>query len=155
MKNTIYISLITFFSLVATINIYGQEEKIASYFSNVTQLNANSPLVLLNNSDINSSTLSRMLASSGNNINEVIINQIGQNNVIDISTHINTSQEISQLGNNNYYSFIDYYSNSTNNFNVLQNGNSNSLQIYGTNSLINNISIVQKSNFKTIIINNY
>lgn len=155
MKNTIYISLITFFSLVATINIYGQEEKIASYFSNVTQLNANSPLVLLNNNDINSSTLSRMLASSGNNINEVIINQIGQNNVIDISTHINTSQEISQLGNNNYYSFIDYYSNSTNNFNVLQNGNSNSLQIYGTNSLINNISIVQKSNFKTIIINNY
>jgi hypothetical protein len=155
MKNTIYISLITFFSLVATINIYGQEEKIASCFSNVTQLNANSPLVLLNNSDINSSTLSRMLASSGNNINEVIINQIGQNNVIDISTHINTSQEISQLGNNNYYSFIDYYSNSTNNFNVLQNGNSNSLQIYGTNSLINNISIVQKSNFKTIIINNY
>ncbi|MFK5958645.1 MAG: hypothetical protein QM495_07210, partial [Lutibacter sp.] len=87
--------------------------------------------------------------------NFIILNQIGNNNEIDIKSNINDSQTVTQLGDNNYYNFINYYNNSPSNFNILQQGESNSLQIYGQNSIINNISIVQKSNFKTLVIKNY
>ena len=77
------------------------------------------------------------------------------NNIIDIKQNGNNTEVVNQLGNKNYYSFINYYNNSPLNLNILQKGNSNNLQIYGQNSLIENMSIVQKSNSKTIIIKNY
>lgn len=88
-------------------------------------------------------------------INEVTLNQVGNNNKIEVKSVGNDSQGVNQVGNNNYYQFINYYNNTPSNFNILQQGNSNSLQIYGENSIINNIGIVQKSNFKTLIIKNY
>lgn len=88
-------------------------------------------------------------------MNVVTLNQVGNNNQIDVKSNLNDSQEVNQVGNNNHYEFINYYNNSPSNFNILQQGNSNSLQIYGENSIINNISIVQKSNFKTLTIKNY
>ena len=87
--------------------------------------------------------------------NRIILNQKGSNNLINISESYNDSQTVDQSGNNNEYQFINYYSNLPSNFNIVQQGNSNSLQIYGENSLIKNISIVQNSNFKTLIITNY
>lgn len=88
-------------------------------------------------------------------INVVTLNQVGSNNQVNVKSNLNDSQEVSQVGNNNHYEFINYYNNSPSNFNILQQGNSNSLQIHGENSIIKNISIVQKANFKTLIIKNY
>ena len=85
----------------------------------------------------------------------VVLNQVGTNNTIDIKSTSNNSQEVTQSGDGNYYKFINYYNNGSSNINILQQGTSNSLQIYGENSIIENISILQKSNNKTIIINNY
>ncbi|WP_372792485.1 hypothetical protein [Lutibacter sp.] len=87
--------------------------------------------------------------------NFITLNQIGNNNEIDIKQNVADSQTVSQLGNNNYYNFINYYNNTPSNFNIIQQGNANNLQIYGENSIINNISIIQKSDFKTLIIKNY
>lgn len=87
--------------------------------------------------------------------NIVSLNQIGNNNEIDIKQKGADSQNINQIGNNNYYNFINYYNSTPSNFNIIQQGNSNNLQIYGENSIIKNIGIVQKSDFNTLIIKNY
>lgn len=88
--------------------------------------------------------------------NFVNLNQIGNYNNIDIKQKDKDSQIVTQLGNKNYYNFISYYNNSASSkFNIVQKGNSNALHIYGENSIIKNISIVQKSNFKTLVIRNY
>ena len=87
--------------------------------------------------------------------NLVSLNQIGNQNEIDIKSNANNSQQVIQKGDQNYYNFINYYNNNPSNFNILQQGQSNSLQIYGQNSIIENISILQKSNAKTLIIKNY
>lgn len=87
--------------------------------------------------------------------NFVSLNQIGNNNKIDIEQNGVDSQTVNQLGNNNYYNFINYYNNIASDFNIIQQGNTNNLQIYGENSIIKNISIIQKSDFKTLIIKNY
>lgn len=87
--------------------------------------------------------------------NFTILSQIGNSNQIDIKSNQNDAQAVSQFGNNNDYQFINYYNNSVSNFNIVQQGDSNSLQIYGENSLIKNMSIVQNANFETLIIKNY
>ena len=111
------------------------------------QLNQNSPIILNSKSE---------LSSKGQVKNNLIeFNQIGVDNLIDIRNTGNDGQSITQKGDNNNYNFINFYSNLPSSFNIIQQGNSNSLQIYGENSLIKNISIVQKTNFKTLIIKNY
>lgn len=94
-------------------------------------------------------------SSNETQFNLVKLNQVGNNNQIDIKSRLDDAQAVSQFGNNNEYQFINYYNSSVSNFNILQKGNSNSLQIYGENSLIKNMSIVQKGNFETLIIKNY
>lgn len=86
--------------------------------------------------------------------NYVQITQVGNNNVADVTKTTNDVQIIGQAGNNNYYQFINYYNSTPVNLNIQQNGNSNSLQIYGTNSLMKNFGVVQNG-FKTVIIKNY
>jgi hypothetical protein len=91
-----------------------------------------------------------------NNLGSVVLlKQIGNYNVADIKVGANDSQTVSQIGKNNYYGFINYYNNAVSNFNILQQGEANSLQIYGQNSLINTISILQTGDFKSLIIKNY
>ena len=87
--------------------------------------------------------------------NEVSLNQIGNNNEIDIKSNPNNSQQVIQNGTQNNYNFINYYNNNPSNFKIIQQGEANSLQIYGQNSIIENISIIQNSSFKTMIIKNY
>ncbi|MDO9273955.1 MAG: hypothetical protein Q7T92_00210 [Lutibacter sp.] len=111
------------------------------------QLNKEASLLLENKVPISSTIQSQD--------NFVKLNQIGDNNQVEVRSKINDSQTVNQFGNNNDYLFINYYNSSVSNFNILQQGNSNSLQIYGENSLIKNISIVQKANFETLIIKNY
>lgn len=124
-----------------------QTDETTNIINEYFQLNKEASLLLENKVPTNSITQSQD--------NFVKLNQIGDNNLIDIKGSINNSQTVSQFGNNNDYLFINYYNSSPSNFNILQQGNSNSLQIYGENSLIKNISIVQKANFGTLIIKNY
>ena len=149
MKNSYYILyfLLILFSL-SFIKGNAQQTNEDTYIINqYFQLNLEALLLLENE------TLPSTNAQSLDNF--VLLNQVGNNNIIDIKNSINDSQTVNQIGDNNYYQFINYYSNSPSNFNILQQGESNSLQIYGENSIIKNISIIQKSNFKTLIIKNY
>ena len=149
MKNphkTVFILFILSFSF-----FYGNAQEITdenTYIINqYFQLNKESSLF-----ENNAKTTSNRLQSQNNFVS---LNQVGNNNKIDIKQKGGDSQTVNQLGNNNYYNFINYYNNTPSNFNIVQQGNANNLQIYGENSIINNISIVQKSNFKTLIIKNY
>jgi len=99
----------------------------------------------------NAATTNKKQAQS----NFVTLNQLGNYNQIDIKQNREDSQKVNQIGNKNYYNFISYYNNTPSKFNILQQGNANNLQIYGENAIIKNISIVQKSDFKTLIIKNY
>lgn len=109
----------------------------------------------LNNEASVVSKSSLSTAEMQSQINVVNLNQVGNDNQIDIKSSANNSQEVTQNGNQNYYNFINYYNNNPSNFNIIQQGESNSLQIYGQNSIIENISIIQNSSFKTLIIKNY
>lgn len=95
------------------------------------------------------------IATIQSQYNFTILSQIGKSNQIDIKGNNNDTQTLNQFGNNNDYQFINYYNNSASNFTIMQQGNSNSLQIYGENSLIKNMSIVQKGSFEALIIKNY
>ena len=128
---------------------YTQQNNEDTYIINqYFQLNKDASLILENK-----------VPTSSNNIqsqdNFLSLNQVGNNNVIDIIQKDNDSQTVNQRGDKNYYSFINYYNNIPSNFNIIQEGSSNSLQIYGENSIIKNLGIVQKANFKTLIIKNY
>ncbi len=116
--------------------------------NNQFQLNNNPNLLLQNQNP----ELSKNIQSSDNFVN---LNQVGNNNNVELKQIGYEAQLVSQLGDNNYYGFINYYNKTPLNLNLLQKGNSNSLHIYGVNSIIKNISIIQKTNFKSLIIKNY
>ncbi|TXD45978.1 hypothetical protein [Polaribacter sp. IC073] len=122
----------------------------ATYSSDKKVINSQNNLIPNNNY---LTTIAQLNISSG--ANEVVLNQYGLNNVAEIYQSKQTAQSVVQIGIENYYGFVDYENSSPVNFNVLQQGNANSLQIYGTNSLINGMEIIQKSNFKNIVIRNY
>ncbi len=136
-------------SLISYKGVAQQNEDDTTYIINqYFQLNKEASLKLENKLP---TTTNRAISPN----NFVNLQQVGNSNVIDIKQNGNNTEVVNQLGNKNYYSFINYYNNSPLNLNILQKGNSNNLQIYGQNSLIENMSIVQKSNSKTIIIKNY
>jgi hypothetical protein len=144
-KNQVIIVLFAFFSVA----MYSQEisNQKAYIITQLAQLNSNPNYLIDNNSN-----------SSANNLNSgsvVKLNQLGDYNTIDLKTKLNDSQNVSQLGNKNNYTFINYYNTNPSTMNVLQQGNGNFLQVYGQNNLMSKISIIQKSNFKTITIVNY
>ncbi len=127
----------------------------STYFVNVPQIGSDASLLVLeNNINLSSSDLTSFRNSSSNQ-NLLLINQIGTNNIVDIKKGVGDSQQVNQYGKSNYYSFIDYYNTAPTNMDILQQGNANSLQVYGTNSFMENIKITQKSSYKTIIIKNY
>jgi len=146
-KNFIF-SIIVAIACFNLTSIFSQEitNKNDFIINKYFQLNNNPSLVLENDA----TSINQSLKSS-----YIILNQTGNFNQVDLKTNLNDSQTVNQFGNKNNYTFINYYNNNPSNFNILQQGTSNFLQIYGQNSIINNISIIQKSNFKTIQIINY
>ncbi|SNR84298.1 hypothetical protein [Lutibacter flavus] len=140
-KITVFIVLFLF----TFINVIAQQNNEDTYIINqYFQLNKESSL-----SEKNAKTNKQAQS------NFISLNQIGNNNEIDIKQKGKDSQSVNQVGNKNYYSFINYYNNTPSNFNIIQQGSSNGLQIYGENSIIKNMSVVQKTNFKTLIIKNF
>jgi len=151
MKRNFYILVFLCFISLGTTSLLAQENtNVKSYKANqFVQLNLNEDALLV---------LENTIATPSNihsHINYVKLNQKGNNNQIDLKLRSNDNQTVNQLGENNYFQFINYYNSSPSNFNIVQQGKANNLQIYGENSIIRNISIIQKSNFKTLIIKNY
>ena len=107
------------------------EESLLTLNNKSTQLNYNTP----NNTELN-------------------ILQSGNFNVINIKSTEN-NQNVDQVGDYNSYDFISFYGRTDLNFEVEQVGNNNLIQVLGENSLIDNMKIIQKSDFKTITITNF
>lgn len=149
MKNYTNTTLILLFVIgFFTIKANAQQTNEDTYIINqYFQSNKEASLVL------ESKGLDPAILQSKNNA--ILLNQVGNSNQIDIKSSINNAQTVSQFGNNNDYQFINYYNSSASNFNIIQQGNSNSLQIYGENSIIKSLGIVQKADFGTLIIKNY
>ncbi|SNR84337.1 hypothetical protein [Lutibacter flavus] len=92
--------------------------------------------------------------SKSNYNSEVAILQTGNYNSVNVKANPK-KLDISQIGNSNNYEFITYYNSNKLNFEAQQIGNNNQLQVFGQNSIINNMKIVQFSNNKTITITNF
>jgi hypothetical protein len=151
MKKCNYILIITLGLFFAT-----------SYLLNAQQLTDENTLIINQYFQLNNQQTAKLnnpnLATSSkfNQFNNLVnLNQVGNDNQITIQQKGNDSQTINQIGNKNNYNFINYFNSTPSNFNIIQQGNSNNLQIFGENSIINNISIIQKSDFNTLIIKNY
>ncbi len=83
------------------------------------------------------------------------ISQIGTSNrVISINGN-DDIEKIQQSGNLNDYGNYRFKNNQQTNIQVNQQGNLNSLLIFGENSLMDKLIINQKSNFQSIVINNF
>ena len=117
-------------------------EAINEYF----QVNVNEPL-------------QAKIASQKSNTNMgsfVEIVQTGTKNNINInSLQTGDEQIVSQTGQQNNYEYYNYYSNQNSSMQVNQEGNLNSVQVFGENSLMKDARINQKSDFKSIVVKNY
>jgi len=78
-----------------------------------------------------------------------------ENNTYINSLQAGDEQVGNQKGNQNNYEYYNYYSSENSNMIIHQEGDQNSLQIFGENSLMKNAIINQKSSFKSIVIKNY
>lgn len=151
-RNILLIIFLVFSVLSFKINAQQTDENtyiINKYFQNI------------NNSEQLLGTESKSLNQNQEPINYNIANkadlnivQFGNYNYINVKSN-SINQDIGQVGNYNNYEFLTYYGRSDLNFEVQQIGNNNYIQVLGENSLIDNMKIIQKSDFKTITITNY
>ena len=145
MRNLTYIVL--FFIIFICFDTYSQNltdensELITTYF----QIKTNSPA--------NNSTTSKVYQKTLGS--DVIIEQIGNYNDSYIISNSKNKQVVKQIGDNNNYEYYTYYNSNPTEVNTLQYGDNNDIQIFGQNELAKNISIIQKTNNKTLIIKNY
>ncbi|MBI9041804.1 hypothetical protein [Lutibacter sp.] len=144
---TLLNKLFLLFLFISSIVCFSQETDqntflINQYFQNiVTQSNTH----LVQSTNFNNC----------NTVNsEVSILQIGDYNTTNIITN-GGDKQVQQIGNHNNFDFKTYYRASHLNFEVQQLGSNNNLHIFGENSIVNNIKILQFSNNKTITITNY
>ncbi|MFD1314192.1 hypothetical protein [Namhaeicola litoreus] len=123
---------------------YGQSLDENSVIINQYFQNAGENLIGLNNSSANSSQTSY-----------VNLVQTGFNNNIHLNSVNRDNQTVQQFGNNNSYENYVYYNTEKTNKTINQEGNLNSLLIFGENSLMKNLIINQKADFQSIVIKNY
>lgn len=106
----------------------------------------------------NNSALINAYFSKPNNDNTSIsitaINQIGRFNTSSIQTSTKKNISIYQQGNFNGYFFISGFGKSDFNLDVIQQGEHNSIHIFGENDLMKNATIRQTGTDKDIIITN-
>ncbi len=132
--------ILVVFVFLFSVLVQGQDEKVPSYFSNQVQLNT--------------TTISDFHNKSQQTTSIISLKQIGNKNVANIDDKVSYGEhKLSQLGNNNYYQFLNYSNNQSINLGVQQTGNSNSLKIKGTNSLFKNLTITQFGGAKMSILN--
>jgi len=90
-----------------------------------------------------------------NIMESLFILQFGENNYININSSVKSEQKVNQIGDNNYFNYIDYYNSADMNLDIFQEGNNSSIQIMGFNSIMKDMIIKQTANDKTLIITNY
>ena len=141
MKKILYFVLII--TLHATVKAQNTDENtliINNYFQVANQTSAISMVNTQNKKD--------------NSIIQVVQNG-DKNNIYINALQTNDQQTVQQTGNHNNYEYYNYYSIENSNLKVNQEGNSNSLQVFGENSLMRNAEIHQKSDFQKIIVKNF
>lgn len=86
---------------------------------------------------------------------KLFINQKGNYNSIDLIKNTEAlAQKMSQIGNNNTISDMTYYANYKVNMEFIQNGNNQTIQNIGTNSISKDMKITQTGNAASILIIN-
>jgi len=92
---------------------------------------------------------------SSNTETYVNLVQTGYHNNIYLNSLNKDVQTVNQTGNkNNYENYVNFNNEKTNKI-INQEGNLNSLLIFGENSLMKNLIINQKADFQSIVIKNY
>jgi hypothetical protein len=89
------------------------------------------------------------------NVSRVEIHQLGNYNQTSVETISDDTQCVIQNGNANLYEMYAYYYSQPVDIQVVQNGNHNTLLIFGQNDLTSQMQIIQNTNHQTLIINNY
>ena len=151
MKYLYHILIIVLFVNVFSYNASAQQMDENTYLINRYFQIASSGQNLLTENEL---LVSKAKTNNLVNNTELNILQAGNYNSINVKTSTNT-QNVNQVGDYNNYEFISFYGRNDLNLEVQQIGNQNFVQILGENSLIDNMKIIQKSNFKTITITNY
>ncbi len=140
----IYMSLIVLFFMSYSSILAQQTDENTLAINNYFQVNTE------NSFNANPSNLNTNVQSYA----QVV--QIGDHNKTNInSLQTGDQQVVNQVGDQNNYEYYNYYSTENTNMIINQEGNQNSLQIFGENSLMKNAVINQKSNFKSLVIKNY
>jgi hypothetical protein len=153
MKKNVNILLVVFVLIFSIFSIKTNAQQtdentfiINKYFQNIN----NAQIVPTTNNYTNQNLTVNKYANNA----ELYILQSGNFNYVNINSGTN-SQNINQVGDKNSYEFISFYGRDDLNFEAQQIGNNNYIQVLGENSLINNMKIIQKSDFKTITIKNF
>jgi len=143
----LFVCLLSVFSIKINAQLTDENTFVINqYFKNTVK--HKTPVL---SSDLKNVSILNYVISNNNLLN---ISQIGNNNHINVKANSNI-QNINQNGNHNNYEFISYNGKKDLNFEIQQSGNYNLIQVLGENSIIDNLKIVQKSDFKRITITNY
>jgi hypothetical protein len=167
MKTKIYIVL---FAIIFTQFGFSQEEdnngNFKQYSSSLFDSEQNSLFVVsnmtdklnpvqLNQNNINIQQIGDYNVINANDNSNLFMTQNGVNNSIDLIKNTpELTQSISQLGNDNTISDLTYYTNYKVNMEMNQNGNNQSIQNIGTNSMSKDMKISQTGNGASVIIIN-
>lgn len=145
MKTNTVILLLSFFTFFGG-TLWGQNltdnntSLIASYFQNQSGEQTNVGVLNASNTTTNA---------------DIVVTQKGNFNESYITSGREQKQEVNQQGDYNNYEFYSYYNSNPSQVNTVQLGNNNSVQVFGQNELTKNLSIIQNTNNKTLIIKNY
>lgn len=103
----------------------------------------------------NNYSLMNRTAVSNNAETYVNLIQTGYNNNIRLNSLNEDTQTVLQVGNKNDYENFVYFNKEKTNKTINQEGNMNSLLIFGENSMMKNLIINQKADFQSIVIKNF
>ena len=103
----------------------------------------------------NNYSLMNRTAVSNNAETYVNLIQTGYNNNIRLNSLNEDTQTVHQVGNKNDYENFVYFNKEKTNKTINQEGNMNSLLIFGENSMMKNLIINQKADFQSIVIKNF
>ncbi len=163
-----------FFLLLSTI-LFGQENEKSGQFKNYSSSLFNSTENALN--VISTLNSNREKGFRGTSVNGVLIQQIGNNNQaftnvnakkvevsvsqtgngnnLMISKEANSvTQNIAQQGKNNFITDYSSFTYNAINMEIVQKGDNQSIQNYGTNSLSKDMKIIQSGTGSSVIIFN-
>lgn len=98
----------------------------------------------------------RAVSNSFSETSDINFIQIGANNSIESTTFIpNITERLIQTGNDNVINSFSFGNVEASSLQILQNGNGQRFEKFGTNSLTNNMSLSVTGNNQTVIIRSF